>query len=467
LPHTEFQPEPFVGASLGRLTTALPDGECFYGPSAVSLEALLLGLQFRDWLTDSERSVLQQFTPRSGHIILFAGEQILNPHNADELPENIPSAATGPHSDAIFTHRCRMSRGEITRAVVHTARIGTIRERDLTLAICEPERDLDGARRIEASDSLLSRFRTAFRRAAETAAVLQSHLPTDTPYLAVNRASGRVLTASDDLIQLLGRDRKAILDVEYSSVSERLRRLMATRGLHMDNFSSGEMHLAVISVLPERRKKKTALDDPILSEFFIHAAHNRLAAITAASSHLANLYDGGGPADGNELTMVLASEAVELGVLIDGLDLLHGNGQPCRSLAVIDEITRAAQLTGERLERTVEIRTPLNPIDATLTAPDSALRVLTASALRSHDGKPGDATTTVTFTPEGRNLTVTLTTRAADGRRSIRARQSWLDCTARLAEVLGVACTHHRDDDTCFETTLKIPLEEISPCPMP
>jgi len=467
LSHTEFQPEPFVGASFGRLTTTLPDFECFYGPSAVSLEALLLGLHFRDWLTESERTVLQQFAPRSGRIILFAGEEILNPHAADELPENIPSAVSGQHSDAIFTHHCRMSGCEITRAVVHTARIGTLRGRDLTLAICEPERDLDGARRIEASDSLLSRFRTAFRQASETAAGLQSRLPTDTPYLAVNRASGRILTASDDLVRLLGSARKAILDAEYSSMSEHLRRLMATRGLHMDNFSSGEIHLAVISVLPERRKKKTALGDPILSEFFIHAARNKLAAITAASSHLADLYGGGGPADGNELTMVLASEAVELGGLIDGLDLLYGGGQPCRPLAVIDEITTAARLTAERLERRIEIRTPLNPIHATLTAPDSALRVLTASALRSLDGEPEDATTTITFTPEDSNLTVALTTRAADGRRSIRARQSWLDCTARLAEVLGVACSHHRDDDSCFETTLTIPLEEISPCRTP
>lgn len=464
--HIEFQPEPFVGTSFDRLTDTVPDFECFYGPSAVSLEALLLGLHYRDWLTDSERIVLQQLTPRSGRIVLFAGEEALNPHDADQLPENIPPVVGGQHADAIFTHHCQMTGCEITRAVVHTARIGTIRGRDLTLAVSEPERDPDGARRIEASDSLLSRFRTACRKAAETAAGLQSRLPTDIPYLAVNRASGRVLTASDDLIRLLGSDRKAVLDAEYSSMSEHLRRLMATRGLHMDNYSSGEMHLAVISVLPERRKKKTVHGDPVLTEFFIQAARRKLAAITAASGHLADLHSGG-PVKGNELTMVLASEAVELGSLIDGLDLVYSSGQPCRSLTVIDEITRAARLTAERLERRVEIRTPLNPIHATLTAPDSALRVLTASALQSHDGEPGDATTTITFTPENGILTVALTTRATDGQRSIRARQNWLDCTARLAEVLGVACSHHRDDNSCLETILTIPLEEISSCPTP
>jgi hypothetical protein len=461
LPHTEFQSEPLVGASYGLTTADLPDFERLYGPSAASLEALLLGLQFRDWLTDSECALLRQFAPRSGRIVLFADDEILNPQDADGLPEDIHTAATGQHADAIFTHRCQLSGCEMTRAVVHTGRVGAIRGRNLTLAICEPERDPERAHRIEASDSLLSRFRAAFKQATEIAASLQSRLPTDTPYLAVNRASGRVLIASDDLVRLLGNVREAILDAEYSSLSKQLRGLMAARGLHMDNVSTGEMHLAVISVLPERRTKQTTLVDPTLTGLFIRAARDKVAAITAASDRPPNPEPGSDPEGRDESAAIIASEVAELSGLIDGLDLLHGEVQSRRALPVVDEVCEAARLTGERLGQIVEIRRPVNPIQATLIVPQSALRVLTETALRSHNDGSQKAATTIMFASEENGLKVTITTRADDEPRSIRVRRTRLECAARLAEVLGIACSHSHDDDGCLKTTLTIPLEEI------
>ena len=293
------------------------------------LEAVFLGLHYRDWLTENEQARLLRLAPPAAYIVMTLGDRVLFPR---ELPPQVlesSSPAALHDSDAIFTHRCCIHNHDLAPGVVHTARIGAMGIRDLMLSVCQPDHDEERQRQVEWFGGLITTVRTAFKTASDVATALRSRLPADNPHLLVNRASGRIVTASENVSRELGSDSEGLADVEYSQLAARLCDLMSTRATRMEKIAVGDMHLAVVTFLPERREKSESRDCTNAAHL-VSAMRNQVASIVAASvaasSHMDDFDETGDTDDRNKLAEVISTHADELTGLIDSLELQTAAG---------------------------------------------------------------------------------------------------------------------------------------------
>jgi hypothetical protein len=103
-----------------------------------ALESLLLGLHFRDGLTASDRRFLSELAPAPSRIILsFDGQQLFPSDEAESVTEEFTPSVLH-QSDAIFTHRGRIGGSDAAPCVIHTVRVGAIRNQD-DLGICQSD----------------------------------------------------------------------------------------------------------------------------------------------------------------------------------------------------------------------------------------------------------------------------------------------------------------------------------------
>jgi hypothetical protein len=289
------------------------------------LEAVFLGLHFRDWLTENEQARLSRLAPPAAYIVMTLGDRVLFPPESPPQVLESSSSAALLGSDAIFTHRCCIHNHDLAPGVVHTARIGAIGTRDLMLSICQPDHDGERERQVQRFGKFVTTVRTALKVASEAATVLRSRLPDENQYLLVNRASGRVVTSSESICRELGSDSERLADVEYSQLAARLHDLVRTRATRMENLAVGDMHLAVVTFLPERRRKSTT-GDPTDMAHLVDAMRNKVGAIAAVTGHLEDLYDSSKTDNRNEMAAIISSHADELTRLIDCLESATAEG---------------------------------------------------------------------------------------------------------------------------------------------
>lgn len=309
------------------------------------LEAIFLGLHFRNWLTENEQARLSQFAPPAGYPVMTLGDRVLFPR---ELPLEVlesSSQAAVHGSDAIFTHRCCIHDHDLVSGVVHTARIGAIGIRDLMLSVCQPDHDSERQRQVERFGQFVITVRTAFRSASEATAALRLRLPAENPHILVNRASGRVVTAHEDVCRELGSDSEQLADVEYSQLAVRLRGLIHTRVTRMENIAIGDMHLAIVTFLPERRRKSD-FGNPIDMAHLVDAMRNKVASIVTASSYLENLYNPANTDDRNEMAAIILSHADELTRMINNLESKTAVGSNSSEPRLSAETIHGSRLQG-------------------------------------------------------------------------------------------------------------------------
>jgi len=364
LPNTRFQTEPYVTERdfVQNATHTVGDGSSDMVPL---LEAIFLGLHFRDRLTENEQTRLSRLAPPAAYIVMTLGDRVLIPGElpAEVLENSSPAAVHG--SEAIFTHRCRIRDHDFAPGVVHTARIGAIGICDLMLSVCQPDHDGDRHRQVEWFGRFITTVRTACKAASEAATALRSRLPAENPYLLVNRASGRIVTASESICREFESDWEHLADVEYSQLAPRLRDLTRTRATRMENIAIGDMHLAVVTFLPERRRKSSS-GDPIDTAYLVEAMRTTVASIVAASvavpSHLDNFDEPDNTGDHNKLAAIISSHANELTKLIDCLEPTTAVGNkssvPRPSAENAHENRFRRTTPGEKLQRREDIPCP-------------------------------------------------------------------------------------------------------------
>ena len=283
MPNNRFQAEPLVPGH-DPIPSTPPTGG-FDSPEVLPLlEAIFLGLHFRDHITANEQAHFERLAPPAGYLMMTLGERLLT-HG--ELPPQVLeglSPAIMHGSDAVFTHRCRIRDHDLAQGVIHTARVGAIGERDITLGVCQPDHHRERPRQVERFSRLIATARTALRAASDVALALESRLPDNLPHLLVNRASGRIVTASESICRELGSDSALLNDAEYSQMASRLGNLFRTRATRMENVAIADMNLAVVTFLPERRINNAG--NTAAASRLVDALRVKIAAITASADNL-------------------------------------------------------------------------------------------------------------------------------------------------------------------------------------
>ncbi len=456
MPHPRFHTEPTQADVPHTICVTNPEFSV-HTDSRPALETLLLGLHFRDWLTESDQRFLRWLAP--GRILLMADDHMLFPTETEALcvPDFAPSILH--HPDAVFTHRVRFGGPDTVPCEMHTARIGTIGGCELMLGLAEPDRQWDRSVRVTGFESQIAEWRTALKSAARTFTELHSHLNQGNPYLVVNRASGRVVAADEQLCRLLGGDNTTVVDKEFSTLSDELHQIVNTRGLHLENVTIGETHLAVMTLLPERRRQAREAGDNFFSEFFVHAMRNKISVITTASSQLEGLTGKDAASDRRKLAEIISSETGELDRLVDGLDLLAGGQRPARRhVSLVGEISGAVKLARSRLNRPITIVPDEMTEQTTLAAPGSSLSTLAEAVLRSHTVQGIGASSRIRLRQEDDNIVVDVAT-LGDGSQTTKFHSQWKTYATRLADRLGFACSYEALEDGNLTTTISIPVE--------
>ena len=459
---TEFQSESSPGYQPHALTDEIRGDWWSHDKSRAPIQAMLLGLCLRGWLTASERRVLDLLAPRSVRTFLRLGKRTLHPENPDLLPADAVPDSLIAGTDAIFTRRWHPDEAcETGNCRVHTADVGNIAEEELLFGLVEPEGDTGRDLPHDHFGRLVAQFRQALIGASAIAGDIRRRTAGSKAWILVNRTSGRVVDAGEASGLLLGLDRRALTDCEYSSLSGRLSLPATGRGLHMENLAYQDMHLAMVTILPERRSKPAPAEDKFFSEFFVHAMRNKLSAITTASSHLASLAGENGLADEGELASIILEQAVELDRQVDRLRLLlyydQITGTP---IAVGREIKAAAELAHKQFAADVKVDLSPDESDLTLELPAQSMGLLLDAAFRSHLSRSHRAgRTEAALTHEPNAAVIRLRSDFdADGP-SAQFSSSWKDYTTRLAGAMGFSCLHQCPNSKVLTTTLTIPRE--------
>ncbi|MEW5797135.1 MAG: hypothetical protein AB1772_12360 [Candidatus Zixiibacteriota bacterium] len=461
--YSGFQTEPSHRPSSGVIGVAQPTAATPQLNQLPTIEALLLGLHFRDWLCESELIALEQMVSPPSQLVLLYGETLLYPEDVASGVSTAVESTALHQPDTIFTHRIPPVADGMPPRLLHTALIGEIRGRELLLGLCEPERRWERAPLPLEFTHLVEDWRATLRAAAETAAVLDSRIPSDQPYLAVNRASGRVIVAREQLCHLLGCDSGSVTGIEYSMIAGRLRSLMTSRGLHFDNISVGDIHVSVVSLLPERRRKPRGAADQISSDFLVHSMRNKVSAICAASGELRSLTPLQGSPDCRVLADIITSEAAELNRLVDGLDLLSGaRRRHTRCISVLEATREAAGEFEQRFGRPVAVAAARGFVNSTIEAPVAGIPAVIDAILRAHSAGRADKNTAISIGGGEYRITIEVATHSEKLTSPSAFRSPWCEYAKRLADCLGFECVHTTADGNRATTTITIPVEGLT-----
>jgi hypothetical protein len=214
-----------------------------------ALEALLLGLRLRGWLTERERELLDSLAPERSTTFVIHGERYLHPEGLQLFPFELIEAAIHKGGDAIFTHRYRRDTNKASyHYTIYTAVINWPASPPLVLGFFGPDDQMKTPEVENRFHELVTLFRETYHSHHECAERLQQQLASDTPVIIVNRCSGRVVTLNEDAADLLHTDTIDLVDRELGEIRVQLGDLLPGHRLTMTNINEDELFLTIITL---------------------------------------------------------------------------------------------------------------------------------------------------------------------------------------------------------------------------
>jgi cell fate (sporulation/competence/biofilm development) regulator YmcA (YheA/YmcA/DUF963 family) len=416
---------------------------------------MLLGLHFRPHLTSSEKDILPLLVGESAKVCLRLGGNYIH-NDASEAPIDAVPTNQVTGTDAMFTHRWRPDRADLTDArILRTARIGRIDGQDLMLGLieadCEPDRDLADIR----FTPLIDIFRQAMTDASAVARHLHSRLPESGAWMLINRASGRVLALGRQAGVLLNAGEAYLVGQEYSSLTDSLGRVALERGLKLDNIEVHEQHLTIVTILPRQSVPAAQESDRFFSEFFAHMMRNKLSTIVSAAGHLGTLAAEREEAEECEVADIIQSQADELDRQIERFRVLLDYDQLQPKTTSLASMIRD---TVERLEKSglhTKVTIPREQAEAEWkVSPIAGDLLLEAIVLSQNTSDNGAARTQIRISARSQPLSIEITTRRSNDQAPARFRSDWQDYARRLASVMSLRCEYHRPDEKTLITVI-------------
>jgi len=460
----EFQVEP--GRTVGK-TEAERTGNPRWLPdkqAEAAIQSLLLGLRFRGWLGDSEKDFLDLLAPEHSVTFLIRNREYLHPERVPLFPMDLIESALNGGGQAIFTHRYEPETAtEYDCYKVHTARISPPDRDELILGVLGPDNIFGGPAQDDRFGHLVEQFRRSWRATDDLEERISSRLAGDLPVMLLNRASGRVLTASQQLAEMMQLDLQELVDVEYSELVRRLSTGSAGMKLQLENLSTEPIQMCVATVLPVSRAHGESSADGLIADFFLHTMRNKLAGITAAASHLGSLAEEVDAREEVELADIVLGEAGQLDRELDRLlTLLAYDRLPRKEMIISESISEAVERVLIREGSRAEIEVNDVPSARTFKSPPPALSLLLESVLMSHlNHQRQTSHTRIKLKEQPSDTELRIITEMAAPHSPLAPNQHWQVCASRLARLM--ACDFKPEmltDGTGFISTLRIPNDD-------
>ena len=425
--------------------------------NTAGLESLMFSLRFRNWLSDSEKNLLDMLAPQHAVTFLVHDGHYLHPEDVELFPMDVIDSSLNRGGEAIFIHRYQPESGSSNDCYkIHTARFGMLRGQELIIGILGPDR-LAGSGQFEDHFSrLVNACRRVWRETDTAVESLKARLAPSQPTAIINRASGRVIVASNMLAERLKTKTHAITDIEAGELLKTIRQIDPAAKLQMDNMKTCGLHLSVGTVeLSTRGRTKAADNFPAESSFIIHGIRNRLAAISTAAGHLETVLAGQLRDEDSELLQIIQNESEAVDRFIEQLRLLlYGEQLTPVEVMLAAEIETAVETASKLFGKNARIVVELGDTAKVARIVPGAFRTLVETTLRSHLVDPRqNSHTLITASPRSASLEVKIASQPGEGGKELTLGSNWQKYTGRLAERMGVQYQHVSEPNRRLLTT--------------
>jgi len=430
-----------------------------FGPTRAraAIESLLLSSRFRSYLSNSERELLDNLAIDNTIAFLLQGVAFLHPSEFAPVPVSQVQASVQAAGDAMFVQQYQPhgDRHASSRKL-YTARIGTTDRGDIVLGMLGPMANGDRERQFE---YLVGEFRGAWKTSAEATEIVKATLAGQPRSMVVNRASGRVIVATDQLAEMLGVKPGQLVDAEFSQAKMALRERLIGHRLTLRNIESNGMYLCLVTLAPQTEESAQAGSLQRTSRFLIHTMRNKLAAISVASGHLQEQRHQLTERESAELTQIVGSQIDLLDRHLERLGLLinypsyQSEPRPVRS-----EVDRIGKALREEFSGIV-VAMDCSSSDLSIMAPRPALGFLLDAILRSHTLRCREKCrhdSTVAGSRTG--VSIEVNTTPAESSPTLAIETQWWDFAEHLSQRMsGVLERHAESLPHAVRTTLFLP----------
>jgi len=259
--------------------------------STTAARSLLLGMSIRGYLSPSECDWLDDLAPERWQAFLLHGHEAVFPLDGCPFPHELVSRGGHAFGDAVFSQRHRVSAAGPSQAIrIHTAVINQSEPTPLTLGIYGPDSPGRDETIEEHFFAAVGHFRLASRGLDQLARRVHEAMAGQSPVIAVNRSSGRVLAMNREALDLLSHDESAVIDRQYSDLTGLISKGFANHAVTITNLSDACLSLSLLSWEPIKASRASA---PEADRTFDTgtAAPDALDMITQAAWLLAEMHE--------------------------------------------------------------------------------------------------------------------------------------------------------------------------------
>ena len=350
-----------------------------------AIDALMLGLRLRGWLTDSDKELLDRLAADNYLTFLIKGQKYLHPEGLDLFPLDLIQTARPEASGALFRHHYQpKSDPHCGGYVIHSAYISESEMEPITLGMFGGNRPSTQNAAETYFAELVERFRDATRRSEDFISRYGQTGDSDNPVMIVDRCSGRLFYTNPAADTLLGEPGRSLVGREFHEIKQRLSSLTGRYRWTLKNLDPDQYLFTVISLNPVTHVPGT-LDHESTAQFFVHKMRNKIAGITTAASHLRTLSAEREADESREMAELIVSETGQLNDLIGNLHaLIDFDNMPAR-------IVDASSLLDDVLDQEVGCPSPDLSVenvpsdgDFSVITSVAALRSLLTAVFRAH-----------------------------------------------------------------------------------
>ena len=425
--------------------------------NTAGLESLMFSLRFRNWLSDSEKNLLDMLAPQHAVTFLVHDGHYLHPEDVELFPMDVIDSSLNRGGEAIFIHRYQPESASNNDCYkIHTARFGMLHGQELIIGILGPDRLAGSGQFDDHFSRLVNTCRNIWRETDTAIDNLQARLAPSQPTAIINRASGRVIVASNVLAERLKTKAHEITDIEAGELLKTIRKVDPAAKLQLENIQSGGLHLSVGKVEISTRRGKQAVDNsPTEVSFIIHGIRNRLAAISTAAGHLETVLAGQLRDEDSELLRIIQNESESVDRFIEQLRLLlYGEQLTPMETMISAEIDTAVETASKLFGKNARIVVELGDCAKVARIVPGAFRTMVETTLRSHLVDPRQSShTLITATPRSGSLEVKIASQPSEGGKELTLGSNWQKYTGRLAERMGVEYQHISEPNRRLLTT--------------
>lgn len=221
------------------------------------LEPMIFGLLTRAWITDRDKEFLDLLAPSHCISFLIYDGKYLNPEGLELFPHELIENALAQNNPAVFSHIFRPQNNNISQNYkIETATVNINSEKPIVFGFFGPEDILSRENHCQDFHTIISRFREAYDTAKKMIDRIEKNCEQDSNLVAVNRASGRIIYISENLLTEINKEDREVMGIEFNQFKKLLQSPLLSGKLKLQNLNIDDFMVATMAISPAPRSEQ-------------------------------------------------------------------------------------------------------------------------------------------------------------------------------------------------------------------